>query len=605
MASQEMDSQKMDCQEMDSQETASQITVSADDICSICLNSMMKGEALFISACNHHFHFDCIANSVKAHNTECPLCRVPLVSLRNVVAPQPPTPYQIPLQVQQRAPLERMLTMTSQVLDIPAEDVVNEAELYRIFNTNSHRNNSRMSDAPSNVKFIEAKTTLEVGGVRWNQERNLYAMVSLKAPILIDENNVRVPLDLLLIVDRSNSMYGDKMKLLKRTLSYIVTQMKSNDRLSIVSFNGTADVISGLKMMNDVGKQRIENQIQNDEKLMASGSTDISNALKLGIELLNKRQTKNPLTSILLLTDGQDSVPLSSYTEIMSRLPPGTTCHTFGYGRDHKANILSTIAETSSGTFTHIDELNTIGNSYAHVLGGLFSCIAQNIEIKIELEKNYRITKIHSALSHSTVPNQTVTVKLNDLNADEKRDLVFEIHVPTVNEEEHLSDQIGHVALRYIDPASKQMALIENIPITLIRLNITDESILFSVNYDLDVQRNRVLTTKALKEAIWYAERGNMEQACKITRDVIDHIKLSMSSQNILCQELIEDLNNSIQKFQNDQQQFAAHMTTMSRNHSDQRSTYNSPHFVSSRTYVTPMQQQQINSYQSYSTSIL
>ena len=58
-------------------------------------------------------------------------------------------------------------------------------------------------------------------------------------------------MDLVCIVDKSGSMQGEKMRLLKQTLVYITEQMNEFDRLAIVSFDTQAVNRShGLKRMN-------------------------------------------------------------------------------------------------------------------------------------------------------------------------------------------------------------------------------------------------------------------------------------------------------------------------------------------------------------------
>ncbi|CAF1642663.1 unnamed protein product [Didymodactylos carnosus] len=123
-------------------------------------------------------------------------------------------------------------------------------------------------------------------------------------------------------------MQGEKIALLKKTLSYIVEQLKSTDRLSIISFDTVAnDVLGGLKMMTTDKKVVVENKIQTHACLNAGGGTHIGSGLQMGINLLNQRKTKNPLTSLLLLTDGQDN-QLCDYSDLIQRIPQGTMCIT-------------------------------------------------------------------------------------------------------------------------------------------------------------------------------------------------------------------------------------------------------------------------------------
>lgn len=152
----------------------------------------------------------------------------------------------------------------------------------------------------------------------------------------------------------------------------------------------------------------------------------------MAIQLLRNRQTTNPLGAVLLLTDGQDN-QRHDYSSLMENLPEGVVCHTFGYGSDHNAALLSQIAEQGhQGTFTYIDNVEAIGHAFATALGGVFTCIAKQLRIKLEFNDNYSITHTHSAYQYEpkNLPSHQITFKMTDLNADESRNLVFQLNVP-------------------------------------------------------------------------------------------------------------------------------------------------------------------------------
>ncbi len=154
----------------------------------------------------------------------------------------------------------------------------------------------------------------------------------------------------------------------------------------------------------------------------------------MAIQLLRNRQTTNPLGAMLLLTDGEDNQH-HDYSTLMEDLPEGVVCHTFGYGSDHNAGLLSQLAEQGhGGTFTYIDEVNAIGPAFATALGGLFTCIAKQLHIKLEFDDNYKITHTHTTYQSEPkhLPSRQITFKMTDLNADESRNLVFQLHVPKI-----------------------------------------------------------------------------------------------------------------------------------------------------------------------------
>lgn len=63
-------------------------------------------------------------------------------------------------------------------------------------------------------------------------------------------------------------------------------------------------MIHGLKKMTDANKELSGSLLGG---LTATGGTDIYDGLRAGVDLLGRRQTRNTITSLFLLTDGQDS----------------------------------------------------------------------------------------------------------------------------------------------------------------------------------------------------------------------------------------------------------------------------------------------------------
>ncbi|CAF3700286.1 unnamed protein product [Rotaria sordida] len=501
------------------------------DDCTICLNALAQGTPLLTLSCGHKFHFQCLASNIKAKNKECPLCRA---AIEDSIIQLLGGPTQLPLQQQQQTPFGFQIpSPTPPPIIVPSvEDLVDEVAVRELCDRLASARQVAINSIndTGNLPLITATTTLEYGAQVSYEESNIYGLVTLQAPTIILPAEAgslvssRVPIDLVCVVDQSGSMSGDKIVLLKQTLIYIVEQMNEFDRLAIISFNTTAfDRSHGLKRMNQQNKQTLTNAINTD--ITDGGGTYIGSGLQMGINLLTSRQTKNPLNAILLLTDGQDN-DTHDYTQLMQTLPSSVQCHTFGYGPDHTASLLVQLAEQGNGgTFTYIDEQNAIGPAFAMALGGLFTCIAQEVHINIEFIGDYKITHVHSKYKYEPeqLPSPKLDVKLHDLNSEEKRNFVFQLHVPKLNNNEQNVDMtsqepmsltqsseeiqlfenqiIGNVTVTYIDPNTRRTIKTDPVSFNLVR-DSHPPTDLFRVNHELDIQRNRVETTHALAQAM-------------------------------------------------------------------------------------------------------
>ena len=77
-----------------------------------------------------------------------------------------------------------------------------------------------------------------------------------------------------------------------------------------------------------------------------------------------------------------------------------------------------------------------MGPAFVAILAGLLSRVAQQVRVNIELNGDYKVTNVHSKYQYDPdqLPSSKITFLLTDVNAGEKRHLVFEIHVPRIDE---------------------------------------------------------------------------------------------------------------------------------------------------------------------------
>ncbi|CAF4891547.1 unnamed protein product [Rotaria sp. Silwood1] len=573
----------------------------ATDDCTICLTSLTPGTPLLTLSCNHKFHFQCLALNIQAKNNECPLCRATIdasvlqllgnpsqqLSTQSHLTPLPQT-GQVSTNDANAIASAATIPSVEDLIDETAARVISERFI-------AARQAAVISlNEANNFPMITAITTLEREAQVPHEESSLYGLITLQAPPALQFDNQpimqsRAPIDLVCIVDQSGSMGGQKIALLKKTLIDIVDQLGELDRLAIISFNTDAiDRSHGLRRMTQQNQQVLKTEINS---ISSEGGTYIGSGLQMGIDLVVNRQTKNPLAALLVLTDGHDNQE-HNYTQIMSTLPEGVQCYTFGYGLDHNAQLLVKLAEQGNdGTFTYIDEERAVSTAFSMTLISHFLS-----QYKYEPEQ---------------LPSMKLSIKLPNLNADEKRNLVFQFYVPKVNDDQNvdMSSQqstttqsetateqnlfekqiIGHVSVSYIDPNTTHSITTPQVPFYFIRApNLPAD--LLRVNYQLDRQRNRIETIEALERAM--AER-DYEQSRVILASQVEKLKASVSAQDPFCQELIRDLEYS---FPSEQEYRSTHYTS-SRCHATERGAYLPTSTTSSGRYHTRRQQELIERY--------
>lgn len=145
------------------------------------------------------------------------------------------------------------------------------------------------------------------------QKEEFLVMVSMKAPAIEDVK--RVPIDLVLVVDRSGSMCS-MMGLVIETVEFIIKEMQAGDRLSVVDYDDRITTLVPLIKMTSQGKNRASKAAKT---LSARGGTNLSGGLFRGLQVLQEsiESERNEVSSVLLFTDGQANSGIQDQTSII------------------------------------------------------------------------------------------------------------------------------------------------------------------------------------------------------------------------------------------------------------------------------------------------
>jgi len=231
-----------------------------------------------------------------------------------------------------------------------------------------------------------------------------YALVSVKAPEMEeDKEDEREPVDLIMVVDRSGSMSGSPINLVKQALKFIVGQLKEGDRFSVVSYSTSVTVDIALDYVN---KKNKANMLDRIERLHASGSTNLSGGLKTGIDLASAvLNDTNRVRSVFLLTDGMANAGLSNegtvnmVRQTKNAFKEACSINTFGFSGNHDSKFLQNISEVGNGSYFFIKDSDAIGEAFVSCFGGLVSVVAKKVKLTIEVadKENVELEKVHTA----------------------------------------------------------------------------------------------------------------------------------------------------------------------------------------------------------------
>ena len=123
---------------------------------------------------------------------------------------------------------------------------------------------------------------------------------SMRARSLPEETK-RASVDIMVALDVSGSMQGDKLALCKKTLELLLRQCGELDRFGLVSYSDDAVTEIPMTPMTPANRDAAWHKIQG---LRVDNSTNLSAAIALAFHELRAVEQPNEVRSVFLLTDG-------------------------------------------------------------------------------------------------------------------------------------------------------------------------------------------------------------------------------------------------------------------------------------------------------------
>ncbi|XP_020584885.1 uncharacterized protein LOC110027704 isoform X2 [Phalaenopsis equestris] len=556
--------------------------------CGICSQSVRTGQrtAVFTAECSHSFHFPCISSHVRNQSRNqdgclsCPVCsaswrEVPLLSSQSKPLPPSTTNKDFSnLNDSSKARIQRSgendfkQSGTNKMYDddeplllssaaqgggsralhfnpIPEADLEDEAEGAICYGRNG------VEAGGCGVDVVALPEAALVSADRNHQ--NYVILLRVKAPAFAQRSvskvaasvldpSCRAPIDLVTVLDVSGSMTSAaKLQMLKMAMRLLISSLGSSDRLSIVAFSAGAKRLLPLVRMSRQG-QRSARQIV-DRLIVCGGNSGssggdngvqgdcrcIGHALRKATKVLEDRRERNPVATIMLLSDShqEQSASSPSLREEEADI------------ENHRRNPIPPSTETVATRFTHLEipigcstELsgggaNQVEDVFSKCVSGLVSLVLQDVHLQLAFPSAL-VSSIYShgsaggggggcgeggvglALSQGKGGNHAISVRLGDFYADEKRELLVELRLPAAPPQQQRNDFLSYKCC-YRDPTSRELVLCQERSVVLPSLRQISPAAVSSLEL-----RNLFITTRALVESRRLTDHNDFETAAHL-----------------------------------------------------------------------------------------
>lgn len=298
--------------------------------------------------------------------------------------------------------------------------------------------------------------------VRMSENQLLYALLEIQPREEKKDSLPTPPLNICLVLDRSTSMQGEKMDILKATAIQLLRNLRAQDVLSIIAFSDRAEVIVPASINVDRKKQ--EGQIQ---MMQASGATEIYYGLEAGLKELNRTHDPSRVNHLILLTDGNTYGDEQACLELATQAAAQNIGIT-GMGVGHEWNdiFLDALASKTGGSSSYISNPKDIERFLIDKFKSLARTYADEVLLEFKPSQNIRINYAFRLEPDGGPIEVTSPMRLGPILNDTPLHVLFEFIIePTAFNENNI--------ITLLDGTLKPSITANPVPAPPIRLHLT------------------------------------------------------------------------------------------------------------------------------------
>lgn len=338
------------------------------------------------------------------------------------------------------------------------------------------------------------KATTTLSSCPWNPD-NYLLRIGLQAKKI--DFTKAPPSNMVFLIDTSGSMdEPNKMPLLKASFKLLLDNLRPEDRIAIVVYASQ----TGIALPSTPAKEK-EKIFKVIDDLVASGSTAGGAGLQTAYEVAEKNFLPKGNNRIILATDGDFNVGISSRDELQQLVEEkrnnGIYISVLGYGMgNYRDDMAETIANKGNGNYAYIDNFTEAKKVLVNEFGGTLYTVAKDVKLQLEFNpqyvKEYRLVGYENrALANEDFEDDKKDA--GEIGAGHTVTALYEL-IPAKGAttdglryqkqvKEGFANELAFLKIRYKDPVVKDAKSVEEstpIPFSLTDLTQTDDDYRFA-----------------------------------------------------------------------------------------------------------------------------
>jgi Ca-activated chloride channel family protein len=199
-------------------------------------------------------------------------------------------------------------------------------------------------------------------------------------------NASKQPRNVILVLDTSLSMYGEKLKRAVEALEYFLNSLSPQDQFDLILFNEETYAFSPSPL--PATPDNVEHALDFIRNSMLGSGTDLRQALEKAVELSSQFPVGE--RSVVLVSDANPTLGTRNLNQILQTLQTNNHVRvfTFGLGSDANGALLEELAKTGHGYFARARETEDISTALKIFFDHVGSTSIENLQLTSNAANN-------------------------------------------------------------------------------------------------------------------------------------------------------------------------------------------------------------------------
>jgi Ca-activated chloride channel family protein len=252
--------------------------------------------------------------------------------------------------------------------------------------------------------------------------------------------------DMVIVLDRSGSMSGQKINDAKKAALNLVEDLMPSDRFALVTYSNDAIRVSNLDHVTPGVKKRLRSAI---DSVYSGGGTNLGRGLQEGINILTSAQNTGNLGRVILISDGLANQGITNPVDLGNMAAIATeknfSITTVGVGHDFNEQLMTAIADRGTGNYYYLENPAAFASVFKKEFHRTREVAASAVKINVRLKDGIRL--VDAGGYPITYKNNSAIFYPGNLCAGETRKLFLNFQIPTSKEK---SFELSDIGLQYV-----------------------------------------------------------------------------------------------------------------------------------------------------------